>query len=200
MVSRLSSTLTTFSLRAAGWKFDTPLPTIPKYVALAAPHTSNWDGVLLLAMARSAGLEMSWMIKSDWVRGPMGVALRKLGAVAIDRSKANNVVDAMVEEFRARDRFVLVIPPEGTRGRTEYWKSGFYHIARRAGVPVVPGYLDYGRKRCGLGEPVELTGDVKADMDRIREFYDAGGYVGKEPGDFGPIRLREEDAEAVTAG
>jgi 1-acyl-sn-glycerol-3-phosphate acyltransferase len=188
--------MSTTALRAAGWRFEGGLPELPKYVALAYPHTSNWDGLLLVAMARSAGLTMSWMIKSDWFRGPMDPLLRGIGAVAVDRSKRHNVVDQMVAEFARRDRFVLVIPPEGTRGRTEHWRSGFYHIALGAGVPVVPGYLDYGRKRCGLGEPIELAGDPVADMDRIRAFYARTQPVGRIPEDVGPIRLREEDRAA----
>jgi 1-acyl-sn-glycerol-3-phosphate acyltransferase len=188
--------MSTMALRAAGWRFEGPLPDAPKYVALAFPHTSNWDGLLLLAMARSAGLSMSWMIKSDWFRGPMGPILRSSGAIAVDRSKSHNVVEQMVAEFGRHDRLVLVVPPEGTRSRSEHWRSGFYHIALGAGVPVVPGYLDYGRKRCGLGEPIELTGDAVADMDHIRAFYARVEPTGHNPQDVGPIRLREEDRAA----
>ncbi len=184
--------LSSLSLRLAGWEFETGGPAVPRSVVLAVPHTSNWDGVLLLALARSIDLEMSWMIKDDWLRGPMGILLRHLGAVGIDRSKATNVVQAMVDEFARRQRLTLVIPPEGTRSRTEQWKSGFYHIARGAGVPVIPGYLDFGRKRAGLGEPIDLTGDVRADMDVIRAFYERMAPTARVPADFGPIRLREE--------
>lgn len=195
--SMIPARLTSLSLAAVGWRFDGPPPPEDRYVCLAVPHTSNWDGLLLVAMAHSIGLEMRWMIKDTWFRGPMGPLLRNLGAVAIDRDRARNVVSQMVDEFRQRDRFILVIPPEGTRGRAEHWKSGFYHIARQADVPVVPGYLDYGRKRCGLGAPIHLTGDVRADMDRIRAFYQAGGYTGRIAENMSPIRLREEEAAAA---
>jgi 1-acyl-sn-glycerol-3-phosphate acyltransferase len=181
------------SLRAVGWRFEGPVPAEKKYVLLAVPHTSNWDGLLLLALTRSIDLSMAWMIKSDWTRGPMGTVLRGLGAVGIDRSGSHQVVEQMIREFEVRDRFVLVIPPEGTRKRTDAWKSGFYHIARGAGVPVVPGYLDYARKRAGLGEPVWLTGDVRRDMDVIRAFYAKVGARGLVPDQCGPIRLRDED-------
>ncbi len=186
--------LSSLSLRLAGWEFETPGPAVPKCVVLAVPHTSNWDGVLLLALARSIELQMSWMIKDEWLRGPMGILLRRLGAVGIDRSKARNVVQAMIDELGNRDELVLVIPPEGTRSRTETWKSGFYHIALGANVPVVPGYLDYGRKRAGLGDPIDLSGDVCADMDAIRAFYARMLPTAHVPADFGPIRLREESA------
>lgn len=183
-------------LRAAGWEFEGPVPAEKKYVVLAAPHTSNWDGALLLALARSIGLRMTWMIKSEWLRGPMGVVLRRLGALGIDRSASHHVVDRMIEAFRTEDELVLVIPPEGTRKRTDYWKSGFYRIALGAGVPIVPGYLDYARKRAGLGPPIRLTGDVRADMDAIRAFYAKVHPQGLVPEHFGPIRLRDEDEPA----
>lgn len=190
--------LSRIPLAAVGWKFEGSLPALDKYVLLATPHTSNWDGALLLALTRSIGLRISWLIKDDWVKGPMGVLLRGLGAVAVDRSKAHNLVDQMVRAFRESDRLVLAIPPEGTRGRAEYWKSGFYHIARGADVPVVPGYLDYARKRAGMGEPIYLTGDKRADMDHIRAFYDRMSPSGRFADKFGPVRLRDEDAAAPT--
>ena len=186
--------LRSLPLRLAGWEFETPLPAEKKYVCLAVPHTSNWDGVLLIALAGTVGLKMNFMIKSEWLRGPMGPLMRRLGAVAIERSRSTNVVQAMIDELRRRDALALVIPPEGTRGRAEHWKSGFYHIAVGAQVPIVPGYLDYGRKRAGLGAPIYPTGDVTADMDQIRTFYELMAPVAKVPGDFGPIRLREESA------
>jgi 1-acyl-sn-glycerol-3-phosphate acyltransferase len=180
-------------LRAAGWRFEGGVPAEKKYVCLAFPHTSNWDGALLVALCQSIGLEMSWMIKSEWTRGPMGVVLRPLGAIGIDRSGSHNVVKQMIDEMKSKDELVLGIPPEGTRKRSEFWRSGFYHIALGANVPVVPGYLDYARKRAGLGDPIHLTGDVGADMDAIRAFYAKLAPVGRFPDHVGPIRLREED-------
>ncbi len=182
------------SLQLVGWKYEGPVPPEKKYVLLAVPHTSNWDGLLLIGLTRSIGLQIDWMVKDAWVKGPMGPPMRRLGAVAIDRSRSRNVVEQMIEQFRARDAFVLAIPPEGTRSRAEAWKSGFYHIARGADVPVVPGYLDFGRKRAGLGAAITLTGDVRADMDRIRAFYKEKNPTAYDPSAFSPIRLREEDA------
>lgn len=179
-------------LAAAGWQFEGSVPQVARCVVLGVPHTSNWDGVLLLAGAASIDRPMSFMIKDDWLRGPMGPVMRRLGAVGIDRSKANNVVDAMIGELKRRDHLWLVIPPEGTRSRAEHWKSGFYHIAHGADVPVVPGYLDYKRKRIGLGDPIRMTGDVGADMDRLRRFYTEVAPTAHRPDDFGPIRLKDE--------
>lgn len=185
--------LVALPLDLAGWEFEGDTPKEKKYIILAYPHTSNWDGALLVAITRRIGLRISWMIKNDWVRGPLGVLLRRLGAVAIDRSGAHNVVDAMIAEFARADELVLAIPPEGTRSRTDYWKSGFYHIAVGAKVPVVPGYLDYARKRAGLGPAMTMTGNVHEDMDAVRAYYSRIAPKGRVPGDVGPIRLRDED-------
>jgi 1-acyl-sn-glycerol-3-phosphate acyltransferase len=180
-------------LRLAGWKFEGGAPAEKKYVCLAFPHTSNWDGALLVALAQSIGLDLSWMIKSEWTRGPMGVALRPLGAIGIDRKGSHNVVQQMIDEMRAKDALVLGIPPEGTRKRAEHWRSGFYHIALGANVPVVPGWLCYRRKRAGLGDPIRMTGDVRADMNAIRAVYAELAPVGRFPENVGPIRLRDEE-------
>lgn len=182
------------ALRSLGWEFVGQRPSPPKFVGLAVPHTSNMDGLLMVLMAQQVGLEMSWMVKDAVDKPVLGTVVRRVGGVFIDRSRANRVVDQMVEEFARRDRFCLMIPPEGTRSRREYWKSGFYHIAMGANVPVVPGFLDYGRKRGGFGEPFELTGNVEADMNRIRDFYTRGEFKPRYPENFGPIRLREESA------
>lgn len=192
------SRLSALSFQLAGWKYEGDRPREKKFVGLALPHTSNWDGLLLLGLTRSIGLRIEWMVKDSWVKGPIGPVLKRLGAVAIDRSHASNVVDQMVAEFRERDELALFVPPEGTRARAERWKSGFYHIARGANVPVVPGYLDFARKRAGLGPPITLTGDVRADMDKIRAFYAKMQPVPYDPAKFGPIRLREEDTDPAT--
>jgi 1-acyl-sn-glycerol-3-phosphate acyltransferase len=181
-------------LRLSGWRFEGSLPRERKYVCIAYPHTSNVDGTLLIAFATSLGLRARWMIKDAWTRGPLGAAMRALGAVGIDRTRSHSVVGQMIEAFARHDDFVLGIPPEGTRARAEYWKSGFYHIALGARVPVVPGYIDFGRKVVGMGPPMRMTGDVRADMDRLRAFYESVAPRAYAPADAGPIRLREESA------
>ena len=190
----IRSRLANLALRAAGWEFETPKPKLSKYVIAAAPHTSNWDGVLMLAISQALELPLAFMIKDEWVKGPLGPVMKRFGAVAINRSKKTNVVEQMIEEFDRRDELVLVVPPEGTRKRAERWKSGFYHIALGAKVPVVPAYIDVSRKRIGMGEPIHLTGKVREDMDKLRAFYAGKKPVGFDPDAFGPIKLREEDA------
>lgn len=181
------------ALRALGWTFVGGLPPVDKWVGLAVPHTSNMDGLLMVLMAQQMGLEMSWMVKDALDRPVLGSVVRRVGGVFIERSQAHGVVDQMIAQFARRSTFCLVVPPEGTRSRREYWKSGFYHIALGAKVPVVPGYLDYGKKQGGFGDPIELSGDVRADMDRIRAFYAELDPQPRYPKEYGPLRLREED-------
>lgn len=177
-----------------GWRYEGELPAPRKAVCLAVPHTANLDGLLLVLLAHSVGLEISWMVKDVWTRAPVGWLVKGVGGVGIDRSRAHGMVQQMATEFERREELYLVIPPEGTRSRVDHWKSGFYRIARAAGVPVLPGYLDYRRRVGGFGEPIALTGDVRADMDRIRAFYGTGaGAMARHPDLFGPIRLREEE-------
>ncbi len=195
MVLRMIADL---SLRLAGFKFEGEPPSAKKCVVLAWPHTSNWDGLLLVLLTRSIGLDISWMIKSDWVKGPMAPILRSVGAVAIDRSAPRNMVEQMIERFRASERLALVVPPEGTRKRMPHWRSGFYHIALGAKVPVVPGYLDYQRKCGGFGPPIHLTGNMRADMDQIRAYYASKKPQGCVPEFVGPIALSGE-AERETS-
>lgn len=187
-----SARLASLALRLSGWRFEGELPRERKYVCIGYPHTSNWDGLLMVAFATSLRLGARWMIKDAWTRHPLGGAVVALGAIGIDRSGPHSVVAQMVEEFGRREAFVLGVPPEGTRGRTEHWRSGFYHIALGARVPVVPAYLDFARRRVGMGPAMEMTGDVRADMDRIRAFYASLDPRAYNPENVGPIRLREE--------
>lgn len=179
-------------LDAWGWTVADPRPDLDKYVLLGVPHTSNMDGLVMILVSRVLDMDLSFMIKDDWDKPGIGPLIRHYGAMFINRDKATGVVGQMVDEFARRDRLILLIPPEGTRSRAEHWKSGFYHIAHGANVPVVPGYLDYKRKRAGFGDPLVLTGDMKADMDVLRDFYERGDYGPRKPEKFGPIRLREE--------
>jgi 1-acyl-sn-glycerol-3-phosphate acyltransferase len=139
-------------------------------------------------------MPISWLIKDVWTKPPFGGLVRAVGGVAVDRSRPNGMVGQMIEAFARHDDLHLVIPPEGTRSRTEYWKSGFYRIALGAGVPVVPGFLDYSTKTGGFGPPIDLSGNVTTDMDKLREFYKNGAGMARHPEKFGPVRLREEPA------
>jgi len=178
-------------LKLIGWRAEGEAPAHKKCVLVAAPHTSNWDFVLLLLFSYHFGFKMRWMGKKSLFRGPLGWLLLRLGGVSIDRKSKNNVVQQMAMAFEQSTSLCLVIPPEGTRGLASYWKSGFYHIAREASVPIVLSVLDYEQKVGCIGPAVWPSGDIRADMDIIRPFYT--GSSGRFKGAFGPVRLRDED-------
>lgn len=172
----------TLYLRASGWKLRGDWPRLDKAVLVAAPHTSNWDGLNMLATAGYYRVKLAWMGKKSLTQGPFGWLIKALGCVPIDRSASHDVVKNMSDEFAARARMVLAIPPEGTRSLTREWKSGFYHIARGAGVPIVISVLDYGVKTVSLAAVVHPTGDYEADLALIRAHY--VGVTGKNAAQF----------------
>jgi len=165
--------------RLSGWRAEGQKPAISKYVIIAAPHTSNWDFFYTLCLAFILRMKPLIMMKDTWFRGPLGPFLKWLGALPVNRSKSNNVVAQSIGAFHAHSRFVLLVPPSGTRKRVMYWKTGFYHIAKGADVPIVLGYLDYRRRAGGIGPMLKPTGDMEADMKKIRHFYK--NITGKYP-------------------
>ncbi|HVK80054.1 MAG TPA: 1-acyl-sn-glycerol-3-phosphate acyltransferase [Verrucomicrobiae bacterium] len=158
-------------LKLAGWTLRGDWPGVDKAVLVAAPHTSNWDGLNMLATAGFYRVKLAWMGKKSLTQGPFGWAPKALGCVPIDRSQNNDVVKQMREAFAAHTRMILAIPPEGTRSLAREWKSGFYHIAHGAGVPLVISVLDYGTKQVRLAAVVETSGDYEADLALIRAHY-----------------------------
>lgn len=179
------------------WKLATEPAPIRPTVVLGVPHTSNWDFVLMLAIAWRLGMSVRWLGKASLFKGWRGAVMRWLGGIPVDRSNPSRVVGDVVASIRAGEVFGLVVTPEGTRGSGAYWKSGFYRIAREAGLPVTLGYVDRTTMTTGLGPTIELTGDVRADMDVIRAFY--ADKSGLRPERRTEPRLRDEDAPASTA-
>ncbi len=177
-------------LRATGWEPEGGVPAARRYVLIAAPHTSSWDLAYLLALSVVLGVKISFMAKHSLFRWPMGWLMRRAGGVPVHRDRRENLVDQMVRALDESDALCLTVPAEATRSYVPHWKSGFYHIARKAGVPIVMGYLDYARKRGGFGPELIPTGDIREDMDEIRGFY--ADKVGKYPSQFGEVRLKEE--------
>jgi 1-acyl-sn-glycerol-3-phosphate acyltransferase len=166
-------------LKLFGWRIEGELPEIPKYVLVGAPHTSNWDFVVMLAAAFAYSLSISWMGKKAIFRWPFGALFAWLGGIRIDRSRASGVVAQSIEAFHNSAKLILLITPEGTRKRTEHWKSGFYHIAVGAGVPIVLGFVDYPARTGGFGPTIIPTGDIESDVALMREFY--ADKTGKYP-------------------
>jgi 1-acyl-sn-glycerol-3-phosphate acyltransferase len=153
-------------------------------VLIAAPHTSNWDLPYTLMVAFVLRLNIYWMGKEQLFKPPFGGIMRWLGGIPVNRQSANNLVAAAVESIKAADGpLQLVVPPEGTRSKVRYWKSGFYYIAAGAGVPIVLAFMDYERKISGLGPVFYPTGDLQADMLRIQAFY--APYSGKNAAQSG---------------
>jgi 1-acyl-sn-glycerol-3-phosphate acyltransferase len=177
-------------LRLTGWSAEGEKPRERRFVLIAAPHTSNWDLPYLLALAAIFDVKVSWMGKHALFRPPLGWLMRRVGGIPIVRHRRGNMVSQMKRVFEESESLALVVPAEGTRGYVAHWKSGFYHIARSANVPIVLGYLDYGRRRGGFGPALYPTGDIPADMDEIRGFY--ADKIGKYPDQFGEVRLKEE--------
>ncbi len=138
---------------------------------VAAPHTSNYDYPISLATLYSGGLRVRFLAKKSLFKFPLGIIMRASGGIPVDRSKHTNMVDAMINSFRQKEELILMIPAEGTRGYVKEWKSGFYHTAMGANVPIVMGYLDYGKKIAGFGDVFYPTGDYQKDLIEIQNFY-----------------------------
>jgi len=164
--------IASFILFISGWNDDYQEKYLAdKCVMLAAPHTSNWDLLFAMCVYWRNGVAAKFFIKDTYTKGLLGYLFRWLGAIGVDRSKHTNLVDFAVNLFEKNDILVLLVPAEGTRKRVERWRTGFYHIATHAKVPVSLGFLDYKNKIAGVGGLHHLTGDFKADMQGIQDFY-----------------------------
>jgi 1-acyl-sn-glycerol-3-phosphate acyltransferase len=187
----LTERLSYLALRLFGWRVVGIRPTAPKFLFIVVPHTSNWDLPLGLACGYGAALLSRWpygfFVKDTLFRGPLAALFRRLGGISINRRAPHDVVRRSVEIFAQRERYILVITPEGTRQRTERWRSGFFHIAREAGVPVVPVAFDYGKRECRIGPEMEMTDNPELELEAFRRFY--ASVTAKRPKRFGPIRF-----------
>lgn len=165
-------------LKLGGWTIRGDWPSLGKAVLLAAPHTSNWDGINMLAAAGYYRVTLRWMGKKSLTTGPFGRVILWLGCVPIDRAASHDVVQAMTDAFATEPMMILAIPPEGTRSLTREWKTGFYHIAVQASVPIILTVLDYGTRTIRVAGVFHPSGDYAADIDQIRAPYrDAQGKV-----------------------
>ncbi len=177
-------------LRLGGWTMVGTYPDVPKAVLIAAPHTSNWDGIWGMVYRVAARLDIKFFAKESLFWFPLGPILRALGGVPLDRNRAGGAVQQAVDMFRESERLCFGLSPEGTRRFTEYWKTGFYRIAEQAGVPIVLAFFDYSTRRIGIGRLLELSGDREADLKVMREFF--AEFVARYPEKVGPVRFRPE--------
>lgn len=159
-------------LKLFGWHVKGRFPDdIKKCIMIAAPHTSNWDFLFARCAFYIMDIDLRYTIKKEAMVGPLGWLLKNMGALPVDRKKNNSLVDAMVSILNNADRMVIMITPEGTRSYQPRWRKGFYHAAVGAGVPIVLGYLDYPKKEAGVGPVFYPTGNVEADIEKIKAFY-----------------------------
>lgn len=171
IISFILQKLSLSILRVLGWRVEGQLPDIPQFVAIAT-HTSNWDFPIMLLLAFSLKTQITTLGKDSLFRWPYNVFFRWCGCIPINRTKSANVVETMVQVFRESENLILVISPEGTRKKVQYWKTGFYYIAQGANVPIVLAFMDYRRKVAGIGPVIIPSGDIEADIDTIQSFYE----------------------------
>lgn len=186
----LLKTIGALYLKAAGWEAIGEVPE-GKYIVVAAPHTSNWDLPYTLAVAWVLGVKIHWLGKHTLFEGPFGPFMKALRGVPIDRRSSNNATKSVANWIQdQKGDVVLAVAVEGTRSKKEFWKSGFFYIAKEANVPLLLGFLDYKNKRGGFGPVLQPTEHPRELMDQMRAFYD--GIEGKRHENTTPVRLREE--------
>jgi 1-acyl-sn-glycerol-3-phosphate acyltransferase len=159
-------------LRVMGWKSAGVFPEDPRLVAIFAPHTSNWDFVIIILMVTARGIKGNFFAKHTLCRPPLGWFMRAVGAIPVVRRRTEHLVDSAVEALAGHERFYLGLAPEGTRRYTDHWRTGFYHIAERSGARIVLMYADYAKKETGFGPVIAPTGDMERDFEAIRTFYE----------------------------
>ena len=189
-IRKTQTLLGKFFLKLMGWKVEGGVPNLPKFIVLFAPHTSGWDLPLMLAVTYVFGIKGSWFGKQEIFHWPFGSLLKRLGGIPITRSSQLNTVQQTTQMILECDQIIIGISPEGTRSKSNYWKTGFYYIAHEAKVPILLAYLDYERKVGGFGPVMETTGDIETDMQFIRKFYN--GITAKHPEKAGRITIKPQ--------
>lgn len=179
-------------LKMTGWKVVGSFPTIPKYIMVGAPHTSNWDFPLAMMMMYSSGVRFNWVAKASLFKPPFGEIFKRMGGIPVWRDRKLNFTQQIVEAFHKAERMVVAIAPEGTRSLTTHWKTGFYYMALGANVPILMGFVDYSRKQVGAGPLLYPSGDLRSDFEKLRAFYST--KVGRYPEKAGKIEIRDDEA------
>jgi 1-acyl-sn-glycerol-3-phosphate acyltransferase len=167
----ISRTIGRWMLSLMRWDVTGAIPDRSKLVIIVAPHTSNWDFVVGIAAKLALGLDVRWLGKDTLFAGPLGAVMRALGGLPVDRSSSHDVVSQMVDRFAGADRLIVGIAPEGTRKRVERWRTGFYHIAHGAGVPIVPVAFNFGEREVQIGEPFATSGDAEKDVAALQQRF-----------------------------
>lgn len=176
-----------FILKVCGWTPVGDFPDLDKAVFIAAPHTTNWDGIWLLVYKVAFDIDVHFLAKHTLFWWPLGTVLRALGAMPLDRGDSASIVSQVTEEFAKRDKFWFALSPEGTRKWQPHWKTGFYRIARAANVPIVLAFIDYPSKRMGIGITLPPPRNIERDLRSFREFYEP--FQGRNPENKGAIEF-----------
>ncbi|WP_257280742.1 MULTISPECIES: lysophospholipid acyltransferase family protein [unclassified Endozoicomonas] len=185
IISYLLKALAKMCLLISGWKVEGNQPRVPRYILVAAPHTSKWDFFIGMAVGLSHGIEAHWLGKSSLFRRPLGSVMRWLGGIPVDRDRRGSLVDQSICCFKGNKQLGLIICPEGTRSKGDRWRTGFYHIARGAEVPIILAYMDFRKKKAGFGPTIKPGCSMKKDLAEIQAFYDK--KQGKHPNCFSPV-------------
>lgn len=180
-------------LKAFGWEVDGGAPDVAKAVVLAAPHTSNWDFPFTLAVTWAVGVDIAWLGKRQMFIPGFRRILKFIGGIPVDRSAKHNLVSQVADKLKSADNLYVIVPPEGTRANVGRWKTGFYYMAVEADVPIVMGYLDFGKKKGGFGTLFYPTGDLSTDAEVIRAFYK--DVRGKRPDLFTEVKFAEKEKQ-----
>lgn len=191
LLSRIVRRIIMWFYHWKGWQLDGGIPDIRKFVIAGAPHTSNWDFVFFIGATAELGIRPSFMGKSALFKWPMANFMLDMGGVPIDRSKSANYVEQIAAEYEARDELALVIAVEGTRSSNGEWRSGFYHIAMAAGVPIVPAWVNNDTRVLGLGPPIMPTGNYPADLAKI------AAYMRSKLPEYGRYKVLEAQAQRL---
>lgn len=181
--------LSRFIFWIQGWKADDEFiknNRLDKFILVGAPHTSNWDAIIFIAATYHLKIDVKFLIKQDWIKFPFNLFFKPLGAIGIDRSQSNSMVDVMVELFNSNEKLIITISPEGTRSPNANWKKGFYFTALQANVPILLGYLDYEKRVAGIKSMVVPSGNANKDLIEIGEFYKQ--FNGKIPENYEPYK------------
>lgn len=181
------SCLSKWILKVLGWRTFADFPEAKKYVVIAAPHTSNWDFPLGILAAKTLRLKVSWIGKHTLFRWPVAWFFRAIGGIPVERDESHDLINQIARLFDQSDELVMALAPEGTRRKTDHWKTGFWHLAKAARVPIAMAYLDFGNKRVSLGGTFYPTDNIEKDFDVIRNYYK--DVRGKNPANASLIQL-----------
>lgn len=179
-----------FILKLIGWHIDVSFPKEKKFVLIGAPHTTNWDALLAVLCFWSIQKKIHWLAKKQLFVGPFDYLFRALGAVPVDRSTSTGFIGQIAQQFNEKEEMILSLAPEGTRSKTDYWKTGFYYIALSAKLPICLGYINYPKRTLGFGKMLMPTGDIDKDFEQIKMFYQ--DKIGKYPEKQGPVMIKKK--------